>query len=158
MALDKLQEDHKKYWIKWYRKYHPHPMLVHFPIALHLFAGGLDLIFFMYPKDSFATAVFYTFFAATVTGGLAMIPGIMSWWINYKLAFTYIFIIKLLLSLMTLLLGIVGILIYIDNPDIVFTQSFPSIVYHSIILLTSLTVIVVAYYGAKLTWGKVRSS
>ena len=112
----------------------------------------------MYPKDSFATAVFYTFFAATVTGALAMIPGIMSWWINYKLAFTYIFIIKLLLSLMTLLLGIVGILIYIDNPDIVFTQSFPSIVYHSIILLTSLTVIVVAYYGAKLTWGKVRSS
>ena len=145
-------------WVKWYRKYHPHPMLVHFPIALHIFAGGLDLIFFFWPKDSFATAVFYTFFVATVMGGLAMIPGILSWWINYKLAFTHIFVIKLALAVITLLLGIVGIIIYFDNPDVVYTQSLPSIVYHAIILLTTVTVIIVAYYGAKITWPDKESS
>jgi len=158
VALEKSEQENKKHWVKWYRKYHPHPMLVHFPIALHLFAGGLDLIFFIWPKDSFATAVFYTFFVATVTGALAMIPGIFSWWINYKLSFIYIFVIKLILSVITLLLGIVAIFIYIDDPDIIYTQDLPSIMYHGIILLTSLTVIVVAYYGAKLTWSKMRSS
>lgn len=48
-------------WVKWYRKYHPHPMLVHFPIALHLFAAGLNLLFLFDQRDSFATAIFYTF-------------------------------------------------------------------------------------------------
>lgn len=139
-------------WVKWYRKYHPHPMLVHFPIALHIFAGVLDLIFFFLPKDSFATAVFYTFFVATVMGALAMIPGILSWWINYQFALTNIFVIKLVLSVITLLLGIVGIIIYFDNPDVVYTQSLPSMVYHASVLFTTVTVIIVAYYGAKITW------
>jgi len=160
VIVDTLIENdyNKKYWVKWYRKYHPHPMLVHFPIALHLFAGVLDLIFFIWPKDSFAAAVFYTFFVATVTGGLAMIPGIFSWWLNYKFAFTYIFVIKLVLAVITLLLGIVGIVIYFDNPAIVYTYSLPSIVYHAIVQLTTVTVIIVAYYGAKLTWSKKGSS
>ena len=149
-----LKESHpsKNYWVEWYRKYHPHPMLVHFPIALHLFSGGLDLLFFFQPEASYATAVFYTFFIATVTGGLAMIPGILSWWLNYDLAFTSIFVIKLSLSIITLLLGIVGIIIYLNDPDVVYLMNLPSIIYHGIVLLTTLTVVVVAYYGAKLTW------
>ncbi|MEA3433350.1 MAG: cytochrome b5 domain-containing protein, partial [Campylobacterota bacterium] len=140
-----LKESHpsKSYWIKWYGKYHPHPMLVHFPIALHLFSGGLDLLFFFQPEASYATAVFYTFFTATVMGGLAMIPGILSWWLNYDLAFTDIFVIKLLLSIITLLLGIVGIIIYLNDPDVVYLMNLPSMIYHGIILLTTLTVVIV---------------
>lgn len=148
----------KSYWVKWYRKYHSHPMLVHFPIALHLFSGGLDLLFFFQPEASYATAVFYTFFTATVTGGLAMIPGILSWWLNYDLAFTTIFVIKLSLSIITLLLGIVGIIIYFNDPNVVYLMSLPSIIYHSIVLLTTFTVVVVAYYGGKLTWSNKESS
>ncbi len=142
----------KKNWIKLYRKYHPHPMLVHFPIALHLFAAGLNLLFFFYQRASFATAVFYTFFVATFMGILAMLFGIVSWWINYSLAFTHIFLIKLILSIVTLLLGIVGIVIYLNNPDVVYVTSLPSILYHGIIFLTGVTVIILAYYGGKLTW------
>lgn len=43
-ALEK-RNNHKENFAIWYRKFHPHPMLVHFPIALHLFASGLDLVF-----------------------------------------------------------------------------------------------------------------
>lgn len=155
-----LKESHpsKNYWVKWYRKYHPHPMLVHFPIALHLFSGGLDLLFFFQPEASYATAVFYTFFIATVTGALAMIPGILSWWLNYDLAFTSIFVIKLSLSIITLLLGIVAIIIYLNDPDVVYLMNLPSIIYHGIVLLTTLTVVVVAYYGGKITWTNKESS
>ena len=155
----KLECDHnKEYWKEWYRKYHPHPIFVHFPIALHYFASGLDMIFFFYPKGSFATAIFYTFFVATITGAIAMVPGIFSWWLHYKLAFTYIFIIKLTLSIVTLLLGVIAILIYTNDPEVVYTQSFPSIVYHGIVFSTMLTVTIVSYYGAKLTWSKRRST
>ncbi|NOR55842.1 MAG: hypothetical protein GQ531_06510 [Sulfurovum sp.] len=137
-----------------YKKYHPHPMLVHFPIALHFFAGALDILFFFLPKSAFASAIFYTFFAAVVTGFFAMIPGIFSWWINYKLSWTRIFIVKLLLSVLNLLLGLVAIEIYWQNPEVVFTLSLQSVLYHSIVLITMVFVTIVAYYGAKLTWSK----
>ena len=151
-------DESKTAWVKWYRKYHPHPMLVHFPIALHLFAAGLDILFFFHQKASFSTAVFYTFFVATIMGVPAMLSGILSWWINYQLALTNIFIIKLTFSIITLLLGIVGIMIYLDDPQVVFLATYPSIIYHGIIFLTGITVIVLAHNGGKLTWPDKESS
>jgi predicted heme/steroid binding protein/uncharacterized membrane protein len=150
-TLDEKDES-KIDWVKQYYKYHPHPMLVHFPIALHLFATGLDLIFLFHPKSSFATGVFYTFFVATVMGVFTMISGLLSWYINYQLAFTHIFVMKLSFSIITLLLGIVGIIIYLDNPEVVYLTNLPSILYHGIVFLTGITVIVLAYYGGKITW------
>lgn len=145
-------------WVKWYRKYHPHPMLLHFPIVLHLFSSGLDLLFLFDQRDSFATAVFYTFLVATIMGVFAMFSGILSWWINYSLAFTHIFIMKLSLAIVTLLLGIVGIGIYLINPGVVYLSSLSSILYHGIIFFTGVTVIILAYYGGKITWPDKESS
>lgn len=155
--VDTLDEDDESdenriEWVKWYRKYHPHPMLVHFPIALHLFASGLDLIFLFQPKPSFATAVFYTFFVSTVMGVFTMISGILSWWINYQLALTHILVKKLTFSVITLILGIIGILIYLNDPGVVYLTTLPSVFYHGTIFLTGITVIVLGYYGGRLTW------
>ena len=152
------ESNSKNDWIKWYGKYHPHPMFVHFPIALHLFAAGLNILFLFYQEPSFATAVFYSLFAATIMGIFAMLSGILSWWINYQLVFTHIFVIKLSLSIITLLLGIVAIDIYLDNPEVVYLSSLPSLFYHGTIFLTGITVIVLAYNGGKLTWPQKDSS
>ncbi len=124
-TLDEKDES-KMDWVKQYYKYHP--------------------------KSSFATAVFYTFSIATVMGVFTMISGLLSWYINYQLAFTHIFVMKLSFSIITLLLGIVGIIIYLDNPEVVYLTNLPSILYHGIVLLTGITVIVLAYYGGKITW------
>ena len=158
--VDRLEEidESKIDWVKWYRKYHPHPMLVHFPIALHLFAAGLNIVFLFDQNSSFSTAVFYTFFVATLMGLLAMLSGLLSWWINYQLAFTNIFIIKISLSVITLILGIVGIMIYLDDPQVVYLRTLPSILYHGIIFLTGITVIILAHNGGKLTWPDKESS
>ncbi len=138
----------------WYRRYHPHPMTVHFPIALHIFSSGLDLLFLAAPKEAYAVGVFYTFFVATVMGFVAMIPGLLSWWVNYNLSARRPFVVKLVVATLTLLLGVVGITLYLENPAIVYEASVEGITYHAIVLFTGMTVVILGYYGGKITWGE----
>ena len=138
---------------KWYQIYHPHPIAVHFPIALHLFAAGMDLLFLIMPNEAYDSGVFYSFFIATVMGLVAMVPGILSWWINYNFSMQRAFVVKLIVSVTTLLLGVVAIGIYYENPHAVYEHSFEGILYHAIVLVTGLNVIVLGYYGGKITWG-----
>ncbi|WP_373035942.1 2-oxoacid:acceptor oxidoreductase subunit alpha [Sulfurimonas sp.] len=146
-------EDYKKHLRTWYKKYHPHPMIAHFPIVLHLFASVFDLVFFANPKEAYAIVIFYTFFVATVFGLIAMLPGLLSWWINYGLSKSKPFVIKIIVSILTLLLGVIGIIIYMENPNVVYETSAPSVIYHFIILVTGVNVIILGYYGGKITWG-----
>ncbi|WP_345991801.1 2-oxoacid:acceptor oxidoreductase subunit alpha [Sulfurimonas sp. HSL-1716] len=138
-----------------YKKFHPHPMIVHFPIALHLFAAGLDIVFLDTPREDYAVGVFYSFFVATVMGFFAMIPGLLSWWINYNLSTHRAFMVKIVVSVVTLILGIVGIGIYLENTNVVYDYSLLGIIYHAIILFTGLNVIVLGYYGGKISWGNI---
>jgi len=149
---DEEEDDTKLALARWYRKYHPHPMLVHFPIAFHIFAVGANILFLYTYESSYATTVFYSLYAATVMGLFAMLSGMLSWWINYQMAFTKIFITKLSLSVITLILGIVAIVIYLDDPHVVYVSTLPGILYHGIVFITGVTVIILAYNGGKLTW------
>ena len=136
-----------------YKKYHPHPITVHFPIALHLFAAGFDIVFLNTFKEIYASLVFYALFIATVMGFVAMIPGLLSWWINYNLSTQRAFMVKIVVALITLILGIIAIEIYLEDPNVIFSYNMQSIVYHAIVLLTGLNVIILGYYGGKISWG-----
>lgn len=151
---DAAETDTKERLKVWYRRYHPHPMTVHFPIALHLFAAAMDLLFLYAPNEAYALSVFYPFFVATLMGFVAMIPGILSWWVNYDFSKAQPFLIKLYLSTLVLLLGIVNIILYLNDPMIVYHDSLSGITYHTIVLLTGLSVIVLGYYGGKISWGE----
>lgn len=152
-SLNASQTDSKEKLRTWYQKYHPHPMISHFPIVLHLLAVVLDILFIFSPKEFYAITVYYTFFVATVFGVIAMITGFFSWWINYNLSRVRAFIVKIILSFITLFLGIVGIIIYLKNPDVVYSLSPISITYHLVVFITGINVIIIGYYGGQITWG-----
>lgn len=137
---------------EWYRKYHPHPMTVHFPIALHFFAGGMDLFFLSDPTREYEIAVFYSFFAATVMGAVAMIPGLLSWWINYGFAKTTAFLVKLYVSIVTVIVGAVAIYFRVEYPDIAYGNGMSSFLYHATVFGTVACVVVLGYYGGKISW------
>lgn len=137
----------------WYQSNKPHPATVHFPIALHFFAAFWDILFLLNHSKTYEAITYYSFLIATVMGALAMVTGIISWWLNYNFSHAKAFLIKLYLAITTLVLGIIGVAIHAINPNVAYELSFEGILYHFTILITVPTVIIMAYYGGKIAWG-----
>ncbi len=141
-----------------YKRFHPHPMSVHFPIALHLFAAFFNLLFLFDKSQTWEQLVFYSLSISTLMGVFAMITGIMSWKINYAFSASKIFKQKLYLSILTLGLGIVALIIYFADTDAVYEISGWGVVYHAIVFVTALTVIMLGYLGGIIAWGSKSAS
>lgn len=143
----------KEEYRQWYARYHPHPMLIHFPIALHYFSAFTDGLFLADPSAKYEAAVFLSFLIATVMGFFALLSGVFSWWVNYDFSISKPFVIKLIGAMFTLILGVVPLIQKLLNPDVPFSTGMDGVIYHAIIFLTVITITVVAYYGGKITWG-----
>ena len=147
-------ESKKERYRRWYAAYHPHPMIIHFPIALHYFSAAADVLFLANPSANYEAAVFLSFLIATVMGFVALITGVFSWWINYDLVKSKPFMIKLYGASFTLVIGLVPIIQMAMNSNIPFEKGLDGFIYHSIIFVTVISITVVAYYGGKITRGE----
>lgn len=153
MVVENEEVSEKERYKQWYSKYHPHPMLIHFPIALHYFSAFTDVLFLAHPSSDYEAAVFLSFLLATVMGLFALIAGVFSWWVNYDFMTSKPFVIKLSGALFTLIVGLVPLAQKLLNGDVPFDRGIDGFIYHSIIFLTVISVTIVAYYGGKITWG-----
>jgi len=147
------KEARKERYRQWYAVYHPHPAVVHFPIALHYFSGFTDILFLVNPSSEYETAVFLSFLIATVMGFFALVTGVFSWWINYDFSTSKPFVIKLIGALFTLIVGMIPLIQKLLNPDVPFSIGLDGVTYHAIIFLTVISITIVGYYGGKITWG-----
>lgn len=138
---------------RWYKVLHLHPMSVHFPIALHFYAAFSDLVFLFKPSAFMEKMTFVSFTAATLLGIVAILAGILSWWINYGMVRSKILMAKLYLSLATTLLGFAGIWLRIGIPKVAYENSFAGILYHGTIWLTVVMILLLGYLGGKISWG-----
>jgi len=143
----------KERYRQWYALYHPHPAVVHFPIALHYFSGFTDILFLADPSSEYEAAVFLSFLIATVMGFVALIAGVFSWWINYDFSTSRAFVIKLIGALFTLTVGLIPLIQKFLNSDVPFSHGLDGWIYHFVIFITVISVTIVGYYGGKITWG-----
>ena len=135
-----------------YRKFHPHPTLVHFPIASVFMGALLQFLFFITKTSSFESAAFYSIIFATVFQFPAVISGIFSWWLNYDLTLTPIFKNKLRYSAILLFMTCFIVVIRVLIGDISFRDDILSLIYNGVIFVSVPVVFILGFYGGKITW------
>lgn len=131
---------------------HPHPMTVHFPIAFMMLFPILNILSFMTGNESFETSAFHVLVAGLVFTPVAMLTGPYNWWLNYAAKWSKTIAVKFFGSIILIALILVIFMWRIIAPDIMFQPSGARIIYIILSLTLPLTVTVLGWFGAKMTF------
>jgi predicted heme/steroid binding protein/uncharacterized membrane protein len=131
---------------------HPHPMVVHFPIVFLVSTSGFAILFLLTGNRSFELTAWYCLWGGVLFTPVAILTGLLTWWINYEAEFLRQVIIKMILSPLLFLLG-AGVLIwrYLD-PDILVIWKPLSYLYLGCLLTLTALVISIAWFGGSLSF------
>lgn len=135
-----------------YRKFHPHPILIHYPMGLYVFSALMQFLYFVTRIDTFEVSAFYGIVFATVTAVPTMAAGFFSWWLNYESTFTVIFKNKIIFSFVLLAMGIFMCVARYADPGISSRMDLLSLTYNGSVFLAVPVIGFVAYNGGKITW------
>jgi predicted heme/steroid binding protein/uncharacterized membrane protein len=129
---------------------HPHPMVVHFPMAFLMASSLFILLFLLFKEPSFETTSFYLLLLGAISSPFAMGTGLLTWWINYRLKLNYFVKRKIQLSCLLLPFEIILILWRSLTPGPLFQQVHP--VYFVFMLILTPVVGLLGYYGGQMTF------
>ena len=125
---------------------HPHPMVVHFPIALLMVSSLFVLLYLIFKNPSLEITSFYLLILGAIASPFAMGTGLLTWWINYRLKLTLFVKRKIQFSILLLIFEIFLILWRSSNPEI----SNP--IYFIMVILLTPIVSILGYYGGQMTF------
>jgi predicted heme/steroid binding protein/uncharacterized membrane protein len=145
-AVDRLFERHP------FLQRHPHPMTVHFPIVLFIFAPLFTLLFLLTGVDGFEfTAV--SCLGAGLLSCLVVIPtGFITWWVNYDAQRMAAVTTKIVLSFVLFVLGGGAFLWRLLDPSVVHRLAGVNILYLVLNFLFLPVIALLGWFGATLTF------
>jgi predicted heme/steroid binding protein/uncharacterized membrane protein len=125
---------------------HPHPMVVHFPIALLMTSSLLVLLYLIFKNPSFESTSFHLLILGAIASPFAMATGLLTWWVNYRLKVTLFVKRKIQFSILLLIFEIILILwrssaAQISNP-----------IYFIMVVILTPIVSILGYYGGQMTF------
>jgi predicted heme/steroid binding protein/uncharacterized membrane protein len=127
-------------------KRHPHPMLVHFPIAFLTASSLFLLLHLLFHHAPFQQTGFYLFLLGAISSPFAIVTGLFTWWVNYRLKLTYFIKRKIQLSIALILFEIILIFWRISEPDV------SSPIYSMLVFSLAPLVMLLGYYGGQMTF------
>ncbi len=125
---------------------HPHPMVVHFPIALLIASSLFVLLYLIFKNPSLEITSFYLLILGAIASPFAMGTGLLTWWINYRLKLTLFVKRKIQFSILLLIFEIILILWRSDQSQI----SHP--IYFIMVVILTPIVSILGYYGGQMTF------
>ncbi len=129
-----------------------HRMISHFPISLLMTASLLILIYEYIGDRSFEVAAYYTLSLGVVASPISVLSGLYSWKVSYLGIMTKIFKRKIIFSIPLLVIGFTSVILRTLYPGILIEKSLFSWVYFIMVLSLTPIVIILGYYGGKITF------
>jgi predicted heme/steroid binding protein/uncharacterized membrane protein len=131
---------------------HPHPMLVHFPIAFMTIPSLFCILYLITDVKSFETTAFHCLGVGLLFFIPAMLTGFFTWWLNYQARPMKPVRIKIYLSLCLFGVSFTAFLWRGMFPDVFTSLGSEGIVYLLLIISLIPMVGVIGWYGARLTF------
>jgi predicted heme/steroid binding protein/uncharacterized membrane protein len=131
---------------------HPHPMVVHFPIAFTFATVLFNLLYLITGIRSFEVTALHCLGGAILFLPLGMVTGWFTWWLNYTAKPMRPVTIKIRFSLLLLATAILVFIWRVAVPDILMSLSGGSVLYFLLELSFLPLVTIVGWYGAQLTF------
>ncbi len=125
---------------------HPHPMLVHFPIAFQMGTSLSILLYLFFSNSSFELFSFFLLLLGSFTSIFAFISGLFTWWVNYRLKFTPLVKRKIFFSIVLVILQAL-LLVWRST-----TSEISNPLYFILMLLLTPNVVLLGYYGGQITF------
>ena len=99
-----------------YFDFHPHPVAVHFPVALGMVAAVFLGLYLLTGNMAFEVSGYYVLWASLVMSPFTILTGAVSWWFNYGHSLDARFSGKISMSIILLILQAVGLVMRTANP------------------------------------------
>ena len=131
---------------------HPHPISVHFPIALCLVAAIFTGLGIMMNIPSLERAASYNLAFAALTTPPAIATGVLSWYYNYNSVWTHIYRMKVFLSILLVILLSTICVLYFFFPVEPGGKGVWYWIYSALVVASAPTVVGLGYYGGKITF------
>jgi len=131
---------------------HPHPMVVHFPIAFMFSAPVFTLLYLLTRIESLEVTAVYCLGGGFLFTPLAMLTGWFTWWLNYLGKTMKAVTIKIWLSFSLLLIQMMVLSWRVLDPTILRSLHGESILYLLLMFSVIPVVTIIGWYGATLTF------
>lgn len=131
---------------------HPHPMTIHFPIVFIFATFIFNLLYLVTGRKTFETTALNCLGAAIFFTPVAIATGFYTWWLNYQAKLIRPVMIKQRLSFLLLFVEIIVFVWRVENPAILNSLGWQSILYSLLILFMFIIVFVIGWFGANLTF------
>jgi predicted heme/steroid binding protein/uncharacterized membrane protein len=145
----------KELLFRLYKKFHPHPITVHFPIALFIFSVIMHLLYVLLGRPhTVAASGLYAFIFASIATPVAIGAGFFSWWLNYNATMTPIFRKKIVASLVLLFVAAICLFWRYVDPGVIDGSGIMTWLYYILVISTWPLVTFLGYQGSKITFPK----
>jgi predicted heme/steroid binding protein/uncharacterized membrane protein len=141
--------------LDWYFDLHPHPVTLHFPIALGVVASAFLILYLLTDSGTFEASAYYVLWAALVTSPVAILTGASSWWFNYGHVLNRRFRAKLGASVVLLIMEAVALALRATNPTALVDREPVGWAYATLLVATAPLVLLLGWVGGKIAFPSV---
>ncbi len=136
----------------WVEGFHPHPMLVHFPIAYSIAIPILALIYISTHKSSFEVASYYLLIGALLTGTAAGLLGVFSWRITYEGRVGRVFVLKATYGIALAVVVTTCVIWRSVDSNVLVAETPSSYGYLALLVILVPIVVMLGHYGEKILY------